>query len=91
MSAICADEGPVVADERADWLAAYALGLVVAGNLDDAVADLVEQAGHDAEVLDVARGHLQQIDIGDAASRRRATDLLTEATAVARRTSPPPG
>jgi hypothetical protein len=45
----------MVPDESADWLATYALGLVVAGHLEDAVTDLAEQAGNDTEMLDRAR------------------------------------
>lgn len=76
-------------DEDAQWLAAYALGLAVARNFQHAAADLVEQADGKAELLELARGHVQRMDVGDPASRRRATDLLTEAATLARRTLPP--
>jgi hypothetical protein len=48
----------MAANERAHWLAVYALGLTAAGNLKNAVTDLTTQADYDAEVLDVARAHL---------------------------------
>jgi hypothetical protein len=79
----------IVSDERAQWLAAYALGLAVADNLEDAATDLIEKADADIELLELARGHLQRIEVADPASRRRATELLTEAASLIRRTLPP--
>jgi hypothetical protein len=52
-----------VADKRVRWLAAYALGLAIAGNLEDAVADRSAQADGDAAGLDAARGHLDMMDV----------------------------
>lgn len=80
-----------MSDDRTYWLAAYALGLAVAGNLEGAVLDLSKQADGDAGLLDDARAHLSAMDIGDAASRRRAGQLLTDAATHVRRTLPPPG
>lgn len=73
------------ANERAHWLAVYALGLTAAGNLKDAVTDPTAQADYDAEVLDVAHSVLEETYTGDCATREGATDLLSAGIARARR------
>lgn len=78
-----------VSDKQAQWLAAYALGLAVADNVEDAATDLIEKTDADMELLELARAHLQALDVADPASRRRASELLTEAASLIRRALPP--
>lgn len=66
----------------ADWLAAYALG-VVFSEVDDerCVQQVLEAATGDVQALEAARGRVLGVEVGDDVTRRRASRVLEIAAA----------
>ncbi|MDP8930186.1 MAG: hypothetical protein M3O70_16865 [Actinomycetota bacterium] len=63
----------------ADWLAAYALGLAFSAEPEEACVQRLVDAAEDAQALEVARGRVLGVGVGDEVTRRRAADLLDRA------------
>lgn len=70
-----------MAKQDANWLAAFALGMAFSGVDDDesCIQRLIEAANNNPDLVEMARGHVLGVDVGDQATRRRAFDLLDHA------------